>query len=78
MYVQYALCNAAPLPAQVVFDGADVFGGVMDDNITVNPNLQNARDNLGPGFRSSYNVQCLPLYTLLLVMTEDFLTNSLA
>ena len=60
------------------FDAADVFGGVIESGLAPGSKLQKERDNIARlGSRSQYNIQCLPMYSLILAAgnpTVDYLS----
>ena len=60
------------------FDAADVFGGVIESGLAPGSKLQENRDNIARvGMRSQYNIQCLPIYSLILAAgnpTVDYLS----
>ena len=56
---------------KVVFDGADVFGGVQKssgEKTAKEKSLEKNRKGLPSGFRKDYVVQCFPIYSLLLAL----------
>ena len=62
----HACLSIAKFPKEMIFDSADVFGGVIGGDLT--QEIVALRNSVGGDMRSFDRVQCLPVYSMLLAL----------